>query len=62
MESDSTGVEQKNSLHLLCFSKHKKEIFRFLNCESLMMEKLVKKKKPKTRLNGLLEASSGEST
>lgn len=37
-------------------------IFRFLNCESLMMEKLVKKKKPKTRLNGLLEASSCEST
>ena len=61
MESDSTGVKQKNSLHLLCFSKHKKEIFRFLNCESLMMEKLVKKK-PKNRLNGLLEASSGEST
>lgn len=44
MESDSTGVKQKNSLHLLCFSKQKKEIFRFLNCESLMREKLVKKK------------------
>lgn len=62
MESDSTGVEQKNSLHLLCFSKHKKEIFSIFKLRKFDDGKACEKKKPKTRLNGLLEASSGEST
>lgn len=62
MESDSTGCKTKESTAFIMLFQTQKGDFSIFKLRKFDEGNACEKKKPKTRLNVLWEASSGEST